>query len=54
MNIQYIRLENDVCQTLNDLAQEARRTVSDLVNDILRKYLQERSEPSLPASRTEK
>ena len=40
MNIQYVRLENDLCEILNQMAQEKRRTVSDLVNEILREQLE--------------
>lgn len=41
MNIQYVRLSDDVCETLNRLALEQRRTVSDMVNEILRNGLKE-------------
>ncbi|HEY1339104.1 MAG TPA: ribbon-helix-helix protein, CopG family [Bryobacteraceae bacterium] len=41
MNIQYIRLDGDVCERLNRMANEERRTVSDVVNEILRHYLEE-------------
>jgi len=43
MNIQYVRLDERVCETLNRLAQEERRTVSDFVNDILKEYLEVRA-----------
>lgn len=39
MNIQFIRLEADVCERMNQLALEQRRTVSELVNEILRSEL---------------
>ena len=39
MNIQYVRLDDHVCETLNRLALEQRRTVSDVVNEILREHL---------------
>lgn len=39
MNIQYVRLDERVCEPLNQLAMDQRRTVSDLVNDILERYL---------------
>ena len=39
MNIQYVRLNEDVCEILNDMARDGRQTVSDLVNQILREYL---------------
>jgi hypothetical protein len=39
MNIQYIRLEDTVCEILNRMALEQRRTVSEVVNEILRGHL---------------
>jgi hypothetical protein len=39
MNIQFVRLDHDVCETVNQIALESRRTVSDLVNDMLRECL---------------
>jgi predicted DNA-binding protein len=39
MNIQYIRLDDTVCEILNRLALEQRRTVSEVVNEILRGHL---------------
>ena len=39
MNIQYVRLDDRVCETLNRMALEQRRTVSEVVNDILRDHL---------------
>jgi len=39
MNIQFVRLELDVCEVLNQLALQQRRTVSDLVNELLREEL---------------
>jgi predicted transcriptional regulator len=47
MNIQFVRLDNDVCGKVNEMALETRRTVSDLVNDIVRERL--KKEGSLPA-----
>ncbi|HXS97967.1 MAG TPA: hypothetical protein VN736_25380 [Candidatus Limnocylindrales bacterium] len=51
MNIQYVRLDERVCEPLNRLAMDQRRTVSDLVNEILGRYLEtaEKSEQVLPA-----
>ncbi len=46
MNIQYVRLEAEVCETLNRMAQEQRRTVSELVNEILREQLRKVAEPA--------
>jgi hypothetical protein len=39
MNIQFVRLELDVCEPVNRMALEARRTVSDIVNEALREFL---------------
>jgi hypothetical protein len=39
MNIQFVRLESDVCEQLNRLALEQRRTVSELANEMLRSQL---------------
>jgi predicted transcriptional regulator len=39
MNIQFVRLDKDVCATLNRLAEEQSRTVSELVNEMLCEYL---------------
>ncbi len=39
MNIQFVRLENDVCEILNQMAFQQRRTVSELVNQLLRDQL---------------
>jgi hypothetical protein len=39
MNIQFVRLEQDVCEKMNAQAMEQRRTVSDLVNEILREHM---------------
>ena len=41
MNIQYVRLSDEVCEKLNRLAQDQRRTVSDVVNEMLRERLRE-------------
>ena len=39
MNIQFVRLDADVCEILNEMALQERRTVSDLVNQLLRDEL---------------
>ena len=39
MNIQFVRLEDDVCREINAKALEQRRTVSELVNEIVREHL---------------
>jgi predicted DNA-binding protein len=41
MNIQYVRLDDQVCELLNRMAQQQRRTVSDVVNEILRERLEQ-------------
>ena len=46
MNIQYVRLSDEVCEILNRLAQQQRRTVSDLVNEMLWEKLKEISGPA--------
>lgn len=43
MNIQFVRLDDDICGILNRLALDQRRTVSDLVNEILREQLRKRA-----------
>ena len=40
MNIQYVRLDDQVCEILNRMAGEQRRTVSELVNEFLRVQLE--------------
>ena len=42
MNVQFIRLEDDVCEPLNQMALAQRRTVSELVSQILREFLKEK------------
>ena len=39
MNIQFVRLDDEVCEAINRLAEKDRRTVSALVNEVLRDYL---------------
>ena len=39
MNIQSVRLDQDVCEPVNRLALDNRRTVTELVNEVLREYL---------------
>ena len=41
MNIQYVRLDDQVCETLNRMANDQRRTVSEVVNEILRLRLED-------------
>jgi hypothetical protein len=40
MNIQFIRLDDEVCEVLNRLAEDQRRRVSEVVNEILREQLE--------------
>jgi predicted transcriptional regulator len=42
MNIQSVRLDVDVCGPVNQLALDSRRTVTELVNEVLREYLKAR------------
>lgn len=39
MNIQFVRLDDEVCETINRLAEAKERTVSALVNQVLREFL---------------
>lgn len=39
INIQFVRLENDVCEAVNRLADAGSRNVSELVDEVLREYL---------------
>jgi hypothetical protein len=39
VNIQFVRLEEDICERINVQALEQQRTVSDLVNEIVRMHL---------------
>lgn len=55
MNIQFIRLDEHVCETLNRMALESRTTVSELVNEVLRAWLEQKAEqpaepPEQPAA----
>lgn len=43
MNVQFIRLEDDVCEPLNQMALQQRSAVSELVNVILREFLKQQS-----------
>jgi len=40
VDIRFVRLDDDVCGFLNRLADKRSTTVSDLMNEILRQYLQ--------------
>ena len=40
MNIQFVRLDNEVCEAVNRLAEKQERTVSALVNQALREFLE--------------
>lgn len=39
MYIQSVRLDLDVCEPVNRLALDSRRTVTEVVNEVLREYL---------------
>jgi predicted transcriptional regulator len=39
MNIQFVRLDDEVCEAINRLAEQKERTVSALVNQALREFL---------------
>jgi predicted transcriptional regulator len=39
VEIRFLRLDDDICSVLNDLARERRETVSDIANELLRKQL---------------
>jgi len=39
MNIQFVRLDDDICEAMNRLAEKEERTVSALVNQVLRDFL---------------
>jgi len=40
MNIQYVRLDDEVCEILNRMAEAQNRRVSELVNQILKERLE--------------
>ncbi len=39
MNIQFVRLGRDVCERLNQIARDQRRTVSEVANEMIRSQL---------------
>jgi predicted transcriptional regulator len=39
MNIEYVRLDDDLCGALNRMAEDEERTVSEVVNEVLREFL---------------
>jgi hypothetical protein len=39
LEIRFVRLDDDVCATLNRMATERQQRVSDLVNEVLRRHL---------------
>jgi len=51
MNIQFVRLDERVVETLNQMARRQQRTVSELVNEILSEHL-ERLEETQPGAAT--
>ncbi len=44
MDVQFVRLDDDISERVNRLAEQTRRRVSDLVNEILRTYLKTEGE----------
>ena len=44
MNVQFVRLEDDVCEPLNQMAQSQKCAVSELVNQVLREFLKQKAE----------
>jgi hypothetical protein len=40
MNIQWVRLEAGVCEIVNRIAEDQRRRVSEVVNEILKEHLE--------------
>ncbi len=40
VDIQYVRLDEDVCEAVNRIARAQLRTVSELVNQIVREQIQ--------------
>jgi predicted transcriptional regulator len=49
MNIQFVRLDDEVCEALNRLAEQEKRTVSALVNQVLKEFLNRHEEYSAEA-----
>ena len=39
MNIQFVRLDDDICAAINRLAEKKGSTVSALVNEVVRQFL---------------
>ena len=48
MNIQFVRLDDDICGVLNRVALDQKRTVSDSVNEILREQLRRKASATQP------
>jgi len=49
MNIQFVRLDDEVCEAINRLAEKQQRTVSALVNQVLREFLDRHPQYSVEA-----
>jgi predicted transcriptional regulator len=49
MNIQFIRLDDEVCEAINRLAEQEERTVSAVVNEVLREFLARNERPAAEA-----
>ena len=39
LEVRFVRLDDDLCATLNRMAGERQQRVSDLVNELLRRHL---------------
>jgi hypothetical protein len=48
MNIQYVRLDDEICEIVNRMAEEQGRKVSEIVNEILRSNVEKQS--SVPSN----
>lgn len=46
MNIQFVRLDSDLIERVNEIAKERGEKVSDMVNEIVRTYLRSLGESS--------
>ncbi len=52
MNVQFVRLDNDVIDPVNQMALERRQTVSDLVNEVIREYLEQLQGPHAQSTKS--
>jgi predicted transcriptional regulator len=44
VDIQFVRLDDDVREMVNKLARQSTRRVSDIVNEVLREWMRQASE----------